>query len=399
MATPLPQEWSRGALERAVPKVQERIVARSELWPIFVGLGCATVMQISLLWDFSWHTTIGRDTFWTPAHIGLYAGGGIPGLVYGALVLHTTWFGSPAARGRSVRFWGFRAPLGAWVAIWGSIAMLTAAPFDQWWHFSYGIDVRIISPPHILLLVGVTATHVGVLLLAAAATNRSSGREAKTAASLKCYGAGMLLLMAGLFGMEATYPTYMHGPMFYLFVAASFPIWLVATGGAGLAWPATTAALSYTALRLFMTWVLPLFPAIPRIGPIHFYPTHMVPPGFPLLLIAPALALDLIARRSETVDVRLRSLLLGCTFFVAFLAVQWPFANFLMSPWARNWVFAADNFRFDLLPNSFTAHYRFLPWRDPRVPTWLAILAAAPVAVASAQLGLWLRAFLGRIQR
>ena len=47
-----------------------------------------------------------------------------------------------------VRFWGFRAPLGAWVAIWGAFAMLTSAPFDDWWHNAYGLDVKVLSPPH-----------------------------------------------------------------------------------------------------------------------------------------------------------------------------------------------------------------------------------------------------------
>ena len=29
--------------------------------------------------------------------------------------------------------------------------MLTSAPFDNWWHDAYGLDVKIISPPHMFL--------------------------------------------------------------------------------------------------------------------------------------------------------------------------------------------------------------------------------------------------------
>ena len=29
----------------------------------------AVCIPAGVLWDISWHSTIGRDTFWTPAHI------------------------------------------------------------------------------------------------------------------------------------------------------------------------------------------------------------------------------------------------------------------------------------------------------------------------------------------
>ena len=33
-----------------------------------------------IIWDISWHMSIGRDTFWTPAHLLIQAGGLIAGL-------------------------------------------------------------------------------------------------------------------------------------------------------------------------------------------------------------------------------------------------------------------------------------------------------------------------------
>ena len=59
-----------------------------------------------------------------------------------------------------MRFWGFRAPLGAWVCIWGAFAMLTSAPFDDWWHNAYGLDVKILSPPHVVLAAGIGAIQI-----------------------------------------------------------------------------------------------------------------------------------------------------------------------------------------------------------------------------------------------
>ena len=48
----------------------------------------------------------------------------------------------------------------AWVAIWGAIAMLTSAPFDDWWHNAYGLDVKIVSPPHMVLAAGIVAVEI-----------------------------------------------------------------------------------------------------------------------------------------------------------------------------------------------------------------------------------------------
>ena len=36
-------------------------------------LGAACI-PIGALWDISWHSTIGRDTCWSPPHMALYLG-------------------------------------------------------------------------------------------------------------------------------------------------------------------------------------------------------------------------------------------------------------------------------------------------------------------------------------
>src|SRR5688572_1416965 len=111
----------------------------------------ATAVVVGVIWDISWHMTIGRDTFWTPAHLAIYFGGLVGGVASGLVVLQTTFGRTTAWKDSSVRLWGFRGPLGAWVSIWGAFAMLTSAPFDDWWHNAYGLDVKILSPPHMVL--------------------------------------------------------------------------------------------------------------------------------------------------------------------------------------------------------------------------------------------------------
>ena len=61
--------------------------------------------------------------------------------------------------------WGFRGPLGAFVCSWGGVAMIASGPFDNWWHNAYGLDVKILSPPHILLALGMTGIRFGTLIL------------------------------------------------------------------------------------------------------------------------------------------------------------------------------------------------------------------------------------------
>ncbi|MGH9144459.1 MAG: hypothetical protein ACRD2I_25255, partial [Vicinamibacterales bacterium] len=39
-------------------------------WSIYSVLFASTSVILGVIWDISWHRSIGRDTFWTPAHLG-----------------------------------------------------------------------------------------------------------------------------------------------------------------------------------------------------------------------------------------------------------------------------------------------------------------------------------------
>src|SRR5436190_24357505 len=84
-------------------------------WAVLVG---GTSIAIGILWDISWHRTIGRDTFWTPAHMAIYFGGLLGGLTCGWLVIRTTFFATREEKRGALRLWGFHGPLRAWVTIW-----------------------------------------------------------------------------------------------------------------------------------------------------------------------------------------------------------------------------------------------------------------------------------------
>ena len=117
----------------AHPQALDRPIARSAAeapgrviaipWLATSVLIAATAVVVGVIWDISWHMTIGRDTFWTPAHLAIHFGGIVGGVSSGAVVLQTTFGSSAAWRETAVRLWGFRGPLGAWVSIWGAFAM------------------------------------------------------------------------------------------------------------------------------------------------------------------------------------------------------------------------------------------------------------------------------------
>ncbi len=365
-------------------------------WSIYSVLFASTSVILGVIWDISWHRSIGRDTFWTPAHLGIYLGGVVAGLTAGWVALQTTFAGSEADRGMAVRFWGFRAPLGAWVCIWGAFAMVTSAPFDDWWHSAYGLDVKIISPPHMLLAAGIAAIQGGAMLMTLAWQNRAIG-DRRRLGRLYLFAAGLLLLLVATVATEHTQRWDMHRSHFYTVSAGVFLFFIVGSARASVGrWPATTVALVYTALTLFMLVVMPLFPAQPLLGPIYVQVDHFMPTDFPLLLIVPAFALDLLAQRiGLRVNDWTLALLASALFLAAFIAVQWPFADFLMTPAARNWFFVSHRMPYSIDPSMQARWYRLNP--TDRLSTGLAVALA--IGSASARCGLWWGSWMSRVQR
>src|SRR5881398_1379486 len=358
-------------------------------WFVWAAVIAATSAKVGILWDISWHRSIGRDTFWTPAHMAIYLGGVLAGLSCGWVVLKTTFAGTSDERAAAVTFWGFRGPLGAWVCIWGAFAMITSAPFDNWWHNAYGLDVKVLSPPHVILALGIWAIQLGSFFLVLSLQNRSPRERApRLYGLLAAYVIGILLQNAATIGIEQIgFPNVAHNAVYYEVAAGVVPILLVAGGRAvRLRWPATTAALVYMAFSLVMIWILQLAPATPKLAPVFNPVTHMVPPPFPLLLVIPAVAIDLVMRRvGRNRDWRL-SVLLGVAFLATFFVVQWFFTEFLLTPHARNFFFGGDQWDY----SSRLGPWRYEFWRiasDPVTARGLAIAAA--LAIVAARLGLW----------
>ncbi len=368
-------------------------------WYVWCSVAAVTFAMVGTHWDISWHQSIGRDTFWTPAHIAIHLCGVLAGISCGCLVLSTTFNPRSMLRECSVWLWGFRGPLGAFIAAWGGIAMLTSAPFDDWWHNAYGLDVKILSPPHMVLASGIFAVHMGALILILGQMNRASGSLRNRFLALFLYVGGMILVCLTVVQMELTNRVLMHTAHFYRIVAIVAPPVLAGVARASkFRWAATTVAGVYTLFLLLMGWILPLFPAEPKLGPVYHQVTQFTPPGFPLLFIVPAFVLDLVWQRTGGWGTLRQALLSGAVFAAVFAAVQWPFANFLMSPAARNWFFGTKYFGYYVSANSLQARYQFVA-AERGAAFGQEAVAALLMAIFTSWLGLAWGNWMLRIRR
>jgi hypothetical protein len=370
-------------------------------WHCKAVVFAAMCILVGIVWDISWHETIGRDTFWTPAHICIQLGAIIGGSVCGWLVLKATFFGTDEQRASAVRVWGFRGPLGAWVTLWGALAMITSAPFDNWWHDAYGLDVKILSPPHSVLAAGMYFLVFGGLLQVLSVQNRSASEGGTAGRWLFVWAGGILLCMSSIMIMEKTFPNQQHAGEFYRTTMLVFPFYIFPIARAAkVPMPATTVAGIYVLLMGAAVWVLPLFPGQPKLAPIYNPVTHMVPPAFPMLMVLPALAIDgamLLFGRGRSWWRDALAVLVGGTFFAAiFGVVQWHFSKFLLSDGAKNWFFVGGrHWPYYSRPDWFHTF-----WDVSEDPINVSAIAWAwGLALLASALGLALGNWMARVKR
>ncbi|MCO1581482.1 hypothetical protein M8C13_37605 [Crossiella sp. SN42] len=140
-------------------------------------LGGSLLSLTGLTWDIQWHSDVGPDTFFTLPHLFLYSGSAIAGIASLVVVLLTTAAQrggrpvDPLVGGRAVGVFGrtFAAPVGYLVCGLGAASFLLYGLWDQWWHSLYGFDAVIASPPHIGLLLSISITMIGAVMVFAVA--------------------------------------------------------------------------------------------------------------------------------------------------------------------------------------------------------------------------------------
>jgi hypothetical protein len=128
----------------------------------------------------------------------------------------------------------------------------------------------------------------------------------------------------------------------------------------------------------------------------------MVPPHFPLLLLIPAIGIDVLMNRIGKGKDWLLAALLGVGFILLLLAAEWYFAEFLLSPAARNHFFGAGQWGYNEGPGDW--YYRFwaLDGDGNQINTGLLVRGlgiAMLIAAISSRVGLWWGNWMARVHR
>ncbi len=143
----------------------------------------------SLDWDADWHTRVGRDGFWTPPHLVFYSTIAGAGIICALVVILETllyYRRDPGYTDQTTTpIWFFHGPLGFALAGFGMAVMLGSAPLDDYWHRIYGVDVKVWSPFHVMLLIGIIMASLGIVyLFASEVTRRRHWQTAEPPANL-----------------------------------------------------------------------------------------------------------------------------------------------------------------------------------------------------------------------
>lgn len=182
------------------PDLTERRLRRIGAWLMLI---LALQAELGLAWDRNWHDLVGRNEFFTPPHIMLYSGIALSGFIALFVVLVDTYRYYQKKPGvddnstvRILHF--FHAPLGYVILGFGAFIDLLAAPFDNYWHLLYGIDVTLWSPFHLMGTVGgiIVALGIAFVFASEAVIERQSASQPRRFLGLSGLEWGMLLILS-----------------------------------------------------------------------------------------------------------------------------------------------------------------------------------------------------------
>jgi len=250
-----------------------------------------------------------------------------------------------------------------------------------------------------VLAAGFFGIEFGTTMLLLAFMNRASDDERPALQRLFLYVGGTAVCESLLLKMEYIARPDMHSAFFYIVVSLGTLGILTAVAIASRQrWACTIMAAVYTAFGVAFLWILPLIPAQPKLGPVYREISHFIPWEFPLLVIVPAFAIDLILQRTTTWRPILRAMAAGLAFLVVFIAAQWPFASFLMTPLARNWVFGTDYMDFSTPTWSLYARFLFIP-PEAALQFWRGMFVATITSCLMVWLGIHTGRAMQKVQR
>jgi len=179
-------------------------VRRWALWVITVA---EIIGGWGLQWDIEWHIRVGRDSFWIPPHLMVYAGVAGVTLVCFGILARSTWRRGTADVGDEITVLGLTGTPGFHLAAWGITLTVLSGPLDDLWHRLFGLDITVWSPPHLLGLFGSFVNTAACLRIADEVY--PAGSFARTA-SIVLNGA-LLLRCLGIAIQPAFVPAFIDG--------------------------------------------------------------------------------------------------------------------------------------------------------------------------------------------
>jgi hypothetical protein len=216
---------------------------------------------------------------------------------------------------------------------------------------------------------------------------------------LLLYVGGLMLVFELFFCMEYTWDVNLHTAQPYEVMAVGTPLLFAVLWQASRNhWACTVTALIYTVFVEALVLILPLFPAEPKLGPVFQTVTHLVPPKFPILLIVPAILLDVLWSATQKWKPWQIALVSGPAFVLPLVAAEWPLAGFLMTKAAANRFFGTMYVGYGESPRSFDVLRQFA---DPEHGAVLmsGLAWAALIAFVSTWVGIKLGRWMRGIQR
>ncbi len=241
-------------------------------------------------WDIWWHAAIGRDTFFEPPHLLLYAAV-IAAIIAGAI----GWRRTREATWRHLA--------------WALIAIPLAAPFDELWHRVFGVEqlsspLIIWSPSHLVLVAAVLAG------LALALPRLAGDRVGRNFFGALAIAGGATLLFFVVTPLFPLGPYRLFGPWGAFFTTAVMigPFIAAQTMLGGFARAVSVAAF----LSLFHVVQFHTGSAFGVIVPFHAHPPAWL--AIAAILI-PAILLDLTRKLPEDARGGAAGLVMGVLLF------------------------------------------------------------------------------------
>jgi hypothetical protein len=251
-----------------------------------------------------------------------------------------------------------------------------------------------------LLALGIAGIMWGGAILAASYLNRATGEHYIKLQRIVMLLGGFIVIQTMTLKLEYTNRVLLHSGISYMVMGIGTLLLLVGLARvAGHRWARTIMTGIYSAFVLILMWVLPLFPAQPKLGPVYQDITHMVPLPFPLLLIVPAFFLDLLLPIFKDAPKWQQAVFGGVAFLAILIVVEWPFATFLMSPLARNRFFSTTDFPYFALPTSPTVRHVFVHWEQTPLEFWRNMGLGFLFSVASMWAGIYWGGWLKKVRR